>query len=94
MIPASDTSFDTGTDAMRAADGPHGWVILLPHESPDDYKDLKYPGVRSFQAGRTAAKLAYKHAGIAIPLEELETGTTVFKPGPGVVLNSGSLRWI
>lgn len=62
----------TGTDAMRMADRPHGPVILLPHESAKDYKGLKYPGVHSFRAGRSAAKQAYEMAGIQNPLKELD----------------------
>jgi len=62
----------TGTDCMRMADRPHGDVILLPNENEDDYKELKYPGVHSFRAGRTAAKMAYEHAGIQNPLDELD----------------------
>lgn len=62
----------TGTDAMRMADRPHRKVPLLPHESAKDYKNLKYPGVHSFRAGRMAAKEAYKMAGIHNPLEELD----------------------
>jgi acetyl-CoA C-acetyltransferase len=54
------------------ADRPHGDVILLPNEKKDDYKDLKYPGVHSFRAGRTAAKMAYEHAGIQNPVDELD----------------------
>lgn len=61
----------TGTDCMRMGDRPHGEVPLLPHENADDYKDLKYPGVHSFRAGRMAAKQAYEQAGIKNPLEEL-----------------------
>ncbi len=66
------TGIGSGTDAMRMADRPHGKVILLPHESEDDYKDLKYPGVHSFRGGRTASKLAYEMVGINNPLEELD----------------------
>lgn len=62
----------TGTDAMRMADRPHGDVPLLLHESKNDYKDLKYPGVHSFRAGRMAAKQAYEMAGIKNPLTELD----------------------
>ena len=32
----------------------------------------RYPGVHSFRAGRTAGNMAYKHAGIHDPLEELD----------------------
>ncbi|MBI4318034.1 MAG: thiolase domain-containing protein [Chloroflexi bacterium] len=70
--PVKITGVGTGTDAMRMADRPHGKVILLPHESESDYKDLRYPGVHSFRAGRTAAKLAYQMAGILNPVEELD----------------------
>ncbi|MDA8442705.1 MAG: thiolase domain-containing protein [Peptococcaceae bacterium] len=62
----------TGTDAMRLSDRPSREVILLPHENPEDYKDLKYPGVHSFRGGRAAAKQAYKMANIQNPLEELD----------------------
>lgn len=61
-----------GTDAMRMADRPRGRLILLPHESGEDYRDLKYPGVHSFRAGRMAAKLAYGMAGISDPAKELD----------------------
>lgn len=61
-----------GTDTMRLADRPRGKVILLPHEREEDYKDLKYPGVHSFRAGRQAAKEAYEMAGITNPLDELD----------------------
>ena len=53
-----------GTDTMRLSDMHHGDVMLLPWEKRRDYKDLKYPGVHSFRAGRAAAMEAYKHAGI------------------------------
>lgn len=62
----------TGTDAMRMADRPHLKVPLLPNEKEEDYKDLKYPGVHSFRAGRMASKQAYKHAGITDPLKEID----------------------
>jgi acetyl-CoA C-acetyltransferase len=62
----------TGTDAMRMADRPHRKVILLPNETEEDYKDLKYPGVHSFRAGRMASKQAYEHAGIKDPLKEID----------------------
>jgi len=66
------TGVGRGTDAMRMADRPHKEVILLPHEKASDYKGLKYPGIHSFRAGRTASKLAYEHAGITNPLEEID----------------------
>ncbi|HET7853617.1 MAG TPA: thiolase domain-containing protein [Candidatus Methylomirabilis sp.] len=71
-IPAKITGVGGGLDAMRMADRPHGEVILLPHERPEDYRGLKYPGVHSFRAGRMAAKAAYQMAGITNPLEELD----------------------
>ena len=70
--PIRITGIGSGTDAMRMSDRPSREVILLPHENPDDYKDLKYPGVHSFRGGRVAAKEAYKMAGITNPLEELD----------------------
>jgi acetyl-CoA C-acetyltransferase len=71
-LPAKITGVGGGLDAMRMADRPHGKVILLPHEKPEDYRGLKYPGVHSFRAGRMAAKTAYQMAGITNPLEELD----------------------
>jgi acetyl-CoA C-acetyltransferase len=70
--PVKITGVGAGTDTMRLADRPHGGVILLPHEKPEDYTHLKYPGVHSFRGGRTAAKLCYEMAGITNPLEELD----------------------
>lgn len=70
--PVKITGVGTGTDTMRLADRPSGEVILLPHESPQDYRDLKYPGVHSFRGGRVAAKKAYEMAGITNPLEEID----------------------
>jgi acetyl-CoA C-acetyltransferase len=60
-----------GTDTMRLADRPQGSVPLFPWETKEYYSDLKYPGVHSFRAGRTAALEAYKNAGIRHPLEEI-----------------------
>ncbi|HAM51151.1 MAG TPA: thiolase domain-containing protein [Nitrospiraceae bacterium] len=70
--PIRITGIGCGTDTMRMADRPHGKVVLLPHESEEDYRELKYPGVHSFRAGRIAAKLAYKMAGITDPVKELD----------------------
>ena len=77
--PVFITGVGTGTDAMRMADRPHGDVILLPHEKPEDYigdkfvgGKLKYPGIHSFRAGRAASKMAYKHAGITNPIKEID----------------------
>jgi acetyl-CoA C-acetyltransferase len=69
---AKVTGIGGGLDAMRMADRPRGEVILLPHERPEDYKGLRYPGVHSFRAGRVAAKSAYAMAGITNPLEDLD----------------------
>lgn len=66
------TGIGRGTDAMRMADRPHKKVILLPHEKESDYKDLKYPGVHSFRAGRMASKQAYEMAKITNPLKEID----------------------
>ncbi len=70
--PIRITGIGSGSDCMRFADRPHGKVPLMPHEKEGDYKDLKYPGVHSFRAGRTAAIAAYGMAGIRKPLEELD----------------------
>lgn len=71
LKPVKVTGIGRGTDAMRMADRPHGKVMLLPHEKESDYKNLKYPGVHSFRAGRNAAIQAYRHAGIKDPLNEI-----------------------
>jgi acetyl-CoA C-acetyltransferase len=47
-------------------------VILLPHERAEDYRGLKYPGVHSFRAGRTAVREAYRMAGITNPIDDLD----------------------
>jgi len=70
--PVKVAGIGMGSDAMRMADRPHGEVILLPHEDPKWYKNLKYPGVHSFRAGRMAAKMVYERTGIRHPLEELD----------------------
>jgi acetyl-CoA C-acetyltransferase len=70
--PVKVAGIGAGTDSMRMADRPHGKVILLPHETEADYQNLKYPGVHSFRAGRTAAKLAYEMAGVQNPIEQLD----------------------
>ena len=61
-----------GTDAMRMSDRPRKKVPLLPNEKESDYKNLEYPGIHSFRAGRSAAIQAYKHAGITNPLNEFD----------------------
>ena len=70
--PVLIKSIGTGTDTMRLSDRPFGKVPLLPNEKESDYRNLKYPGIHSFRAGRTAAIEAYKGAGITDPLEELD----------------------
>jgi len=70
--PVLVKSIGTGTDTMRLADRPMGKVPLLPNEKPSDYENMKYPGVHSFRAGRTAAIEAYKKAGITDPLNEID----------------------
>jgi acetyl-CoA C-acetyltransferase len=82
------TGIGRGTDAMRMADRPHvDYETFLrdyatEQEKGSDetrayYKELwdhgtRYPGVHSFRAGRTAGNMAYKHAGITDPLNELD----------------------
>jgi len=70
--PIRITGIGAGSDCMRFSDRPHGKVPLLPHENEADYAKLRYPGVHSFRAGRTAAAAAYKMAGIGHPLEDLD----------------------
>lgn len=70
--PVRVSGVGSGTDAMRMADRPHGEVILLPHETKEEYAGLKYPGVHSFRGGRVAAKNAYQMAGISDPRQELD----------------------
>ena len=71
-VPIRISGIGTGTDAMRMADRPHDAVPLLPHESAEDYRDVHYPGVHSFRAGRMASKEAYEMAGIGDPREDLD----------------------
>jgi len=82
------TGIGRGTDAMRMADRPHvNYDTFIKDYATDQEKDSKetlkyyqelwehgtrYPGVHSFRAGRTAGNMAYKHAGIQNPLEELD----------------------
>ncbi|MBI2839694.1 MAG: thiolase domain-containing protein [Acidobacteria bacterium] len=77
-----------GTDAMRMSDRPHvDYETFLrdyateQEKSSDEtrkyYRSLwergtRYPGVHSFRAGRTAGNMAYRHAGIADPLHEID----------------------
>jgi acetyl-CoA C-acetyltransferase len=82
------TGIGRGTDAMRMADRPHvDYDTFIEdyateqekasNETMKYYKNLwdhgtRYPGVHSFRAGRTAGNMAYKHAGIHDPSEELD----------------------
>ena len=77
-----------GTDAMRMADRPHvdyddfmqNYATQQERGSDETrtyYRHLwdhgtRYPGVHSFRAGRTAGNMAYKMAGIADPLTDLD----------------------
>ena len=70
--PVRIAGVGSGTDTMRLADRPHGDVILLPHESEEEYKDLRWPGVHSCRGARSAAKEAYDMAGVEQPLEDLD----------------------
>jgi acetyl-CoA C-acetyltransferase len=82
------TGIGRGTDAMRMADRPHvDYDFFMENyateqeKSSDEtkayYKKLwdhgtRYPGVHSFRAGRAAGNMAWKHAGIKDPLNELD----------------------
>ena len=82
------TGIGRGTDAMRMADRPHfDYDTFMRHyatereKSSDDTrayyrklwdKGFRYPGVHSFRAGRTAGNMAYKHARVSDPLNELD----------------------
>lgn len=82
------TGIGRGTDAMRMSDRPHvdyDYFVekyateqeKASQETLKYYRKLwdqgtRYPGVHSFRAGRTAGNMAYKHAGIHNPLEELD----------------------
>ena len=68
-----------GSHTLRVADRRDMPIPLLPHETPDMYKDLldqekgqRWPGFESFAAARFAAYFAYGMAGITNPLEELD----------------------
>lgn len=82
------TGIGRGTDAMRMADRPHvDYDYFMAHYATEQEKSsnetrayyrllwdngFRYPGVHSFRAGRTAGNMAWKHAGIADPLNELD----------------------
>jgi len=82
------TGIGRGTDAMRMADRPHvNYDTFIEDYATEQekassetmkyYKKLwdhgtRYPGIHSFRAGRTAGNMAYKHAGIHNPIEDLD----------------------
>ncbi len=82
------TGVGRGTDAMRMSDRPHvDYDTFLRDYATEQergsdetrryYKKLwdhgtRYPGVHSFRAGRTAGNMAYKQAGIADPINDLD----------------------
>ena len=82
------TGIGRGTDAMRMADRPHlDYDTFMQdyateqEKSSDEtrayYRKLwdkgtRYPGVHSFRAGRTAGNMAWRHAGVKDPLNELD----------------------
>jgi len=69
-----------GSHTLRPADRRHMDIPLLPHETPDQYKDLgvrfpggeRYPGFSGFLAARMAAYYAYGMAGIKNPLNDFD----------------------
>ncbi|HLF88343.1 MAG TPA: hypothetical protein VI451_05315 [Anaerolineales bacterium] len=82
------TGIGRGTDAMRMSDRPHvKYDYFMEHYATQQEKDsnetrtyykklwdhgTRYPGVHSFRAGRTAGNMAYKHAGVYDPLNEID----------------------
>lgn len=82
------TGIGRGTDAMRMADRPHvDYDFFIENYATQQEKDsdktlkyykklwdqgIRYPGIHSFRAGRTAGNMAYKHAGIYDPLYEID----------------------
>ncbi|AAT43773.1 thiolase domain-containing protein [Picrophilus oshimae] len=70
--PVKIEAIGSASDTLRLADRPFGEVPLLPNENKDDYKNLRYPGVHSFRAGRLAAIQAYKRANIKDPLNDID----------------------
>jgi acetyl-CoA C-acetyltransferase len=82
------TGIGRGTDAMRMADRPHmDYDYFMENYATEQEKNseetrsyyrklwdhgTRYPGVHSFRAGRTAGNMAYKHAGINDPINDLD----------------------
>ena len=63
-----------GTHTLRVADRRDMEIPLLPHETPEMYKDFdhRYPGFTSFLATRMACYFAYRMAGINNPLDDFD----------------------
>jgi acetyl-CoA C-acetyltransferase len=69
-----------GSHTLRPADRRDMEIPLLPHESPDQYKDLatrfpgaeRYPGFSGFLAARMSAYYGYRMAGVHDPMEDLD----------------------
>jgi len=72
--PVKVIGIGSGSHTLRAADRRDMPVLLLPHETPEMYKDRKsdWPGFTGFLAARFAAYLAYHMAGIHNPVHELD----------------------
>jgi acetyl-CoA C-acetyltransferase len=82
------TGIGRGTDTMRMADRPQlgydefmaDYATEQEKASPEARayyqelwrKGMRYPGVHSFRAGRTAGNMAWKQAGVTDPLRELD----------------------
>jgi acetyl-CoA C-acetyltransferase len=69
-----------GSHTLRPADRRDMDIPLLPHESPDQYKDLakefpggdRYPGFTGFLAARMAAYYGYNMTGVTDPTEDFD----------------------
>ncbi len=75
--PVKIIGMGSGTDSMAMEDRPVRKVPVFPWEAGEKelveyYGRILYPDVHSFNAGRVAAKKAYRQAGITDPLEQLD----------------------
>ena len=70
-----------GSHTLRTGDRRPMRIPLLPHETEEGYKwlydemakqDGRWPGFESFGATRIAAYLAYRMAGIKVPIEDVD----------------------
>ena len=70
-----------GSHTLRTGDRRPMRIPLLPHESEEDYRQLyadmekqdgRWPGFESFGATRFAAYMAYRMAGVQVPIEDLD----------------------